>query len=132
MKSLLHWRWCKENDRNKNRREMFRVTSQSTMEAEKEVVGSIGDTKRQSGSLVQCSKQNGGPHGQCSTKEYSSTTSLNTKHYPIRLLLRNHTSHVHSWCWPCVGFARGKRHACLGGHCVDGLAQVRGTKGSIE
>ena len=29
----------------KKRREMFRVTSQSTMEAEKEVVGSEGDTK---------------------------------------------------------------------------------------
>ena len=37
--------WCKENDRKKKRREMFRVTSQSTMEAEKEVVGSEGDTK---------------------------------------------------------------------------------------
>ena len=29
----------------KKRREMFRVTSQSTMEAEKEVVGREGDTK---------------------------------------------------------------------------------------
>ena len=29
----------------KKRREMLRVTSQSTMEAEKEVVGSEGDTK---------------------------------------------------------------------------------------
>ena len=35
-------------------------------------------------------------------------------------------------CWSCCGFDHGNSHACLGGHCVNGLAQVRGAKGSIE
>ena len=47
MKSSLHWRsGVKKMTERKKRREMLRVTSQSTMEAEKEVVGREGDTKK--------------------------------------------------------------------------------------
>ena len=46
MKSSLHWRsGVKKMTERKKSREMLRVTSQSTMEAEKEVVGREGDTK---------------------------------------------------------------------------------------